>query len=173
MTNVFLVAVANPPRAWTREFLSHVWWHVSSLLIIALNLQYWEKDRTTTPTSSLSFSSPGNIYIIFVSQRHIVFNCQHISETKAVSLSVTYRVLFWFCQYQIDLDQDQGPSQSCDQLLMVKVDDSPWLTPPWCLCPMSGYSLKLSLTSRADLVLATLTSPILPPTHPATLSWIN
>ena len=53
-----LVLVANPPRATTSEFLSHLSWQPSSLFLTALNLQYWEEERTKTPTSSLAGSSP-------------------------------------------------------------------------------------------------------------------
>ena len=53
-----LVLVANPPRATTSVFLSHLSWQPSSRLTTPLNLQYWEEDRTSTPVSEAEGESP-------------------------------------------------------------------------------------------------------------------
>ena len=55
---VYLVLVANPPKATTRVFLSHLSWQPSSLLTTPLNLQYWEEERTNTPGSEAVGQSP-------------------------------------------------------------------------------------------------------------------
>lgn len=55
-----LVLVAKPPRATTREFLSHLFPQVSSLLETARYLQYWDEERTWTPTSSAPGLSPAS-----------------------------------------------------------------------------------------------------------------
>ena len=55
---LYLVLVANPPRATTSVFLSHLSWQPSSLLTTPLNLQYWEEERTNTPGSEAVGQSP-------------------------------------------------------------------------------------------------------------------
>ena len=84
LMTAYLVLVAKPPSATTREFRSHLSPCVWSLLVTALNLQYWDEESTCTPTSSTPGSSPETITLC-QSETHGLINKCHFFFFEGIS----------------------------------------------------------------------------------------